>query len=290
MKKTIILISILALVSSFIFTGCGTAQEDSSNVLRMVFVPASEKGDENDFSSLLAIIEKNTGFTIESINVTDYNAAVEAMRAGRADLAWFGAKTYIQAAELAGAEAFAVGVPKGKESASYKTHFIVKKGSEITAFTKEQMQGTKLVLNHVGSTSGDLIPRFELLQIDLDTKDIDNFSIVQYAGSHDAAIMAVLFGTAEVGGVSSVNWDARIKDATIKAEDFTIIHSSPPIMGAPLAYKNTLPADVKQKIKQAVLEAHKFGTIGGYGGEMDHYESVEDADYNITRDIAKTVK
>jgi phosphonate transport system substrate-binding protein len=290
MKKTILLMSILALVSGFIFTGCSGDKEDSSNVLRMVFVPASEKGDENDFSSLLAIIEKNTGYTIESINVTDYNAAVEAMRAGRADLAWFGAKTYIQAAELAGAEAFAVGVPKGKESASYKTHFIVKKGSPITAYSKEQLIGTKLVLNHVGSTSGDLIPRYELLQIDMDTKDLSNFSIVQYAGSHDAAIMAVQFGTAEVGGVSSVNWDARIKDGTIKAEDFTIIHSSPPIMGAPLAYKNTLTAAVKQKLKQAVLEAHKFGTIGGYGGEMDHYESVEDADYDITRNIAKTVK
>ena len=290
MKKTIILLSILALLSGFIFTGCSTAKDDGATVLKMVFVPASEKGDENDFSSLLAIIEKNTGFTIESINVTDYNAAVEAMRAGRADLAWFGAKTYIQAADLAGAEAFAVGVPKGKESASYKTHFIVKKGSPITAFTKAQLTGTKLVLNHVGSTSGDLIPRYELLQIDMDTKDLENFEIVQYAGSHDAAIMAVLFGTAEVGGVSSVNWDARIKDATIKAEDFTIIHSSPPIMGAPLAYKNTLPTDVKQKLKQAVLEAHKYGTIGGYGGEMDHYESVEDADYNITREIAKTVK
>lgn len=290
MKKTIVLLSIIALMSTFFITGCGGGKKDSATALKMVFVPASEKGDENDFSSLLTIIEKNTGFTIESINVTDYNAAVEAMRAGRADLAWFGAKTYIQAAELAGAEAFAVGVPKGKETASYNTHFIVKKGSEITAFTNEQIQGTKLVLNHVGSTSGDLIPRYELLQIDLDTKNLDHFEIVQYAGSHDAAIMAVLFETAEVGGVSSVNWDARIKDETINPDDFTIIHSSPPIMGAPLAYKNTLPADVKQKLKQAVLEAHKFGTIGGYGGEMDHYESVVDADYDITRNIAKTVK
>lgn len=290
MKKAIVPVLICLILAGFLLTGCSGEKKDSSTVLKMVFVPASEKGDENDFASLLTIIEKNTNFTIESINVTDYNAAVEAMRAGRADLAWFGAKTYIQAAELAGAEAFAVGVPKGKETASYNTHFIVKKGSPITAFTNEQIKGTKLVLNHVGSTSGDLIPRYELLQIELDTKNLEHFEVVQYAGSHDAAIMAVLFETAEVGGVSSVNWDARIKDGTIKAEDFTIIHSSPPIMGAPLAYKSNLPADVKEKLKTAVLEAHKFGTIGGYGGEMSHYESVTDGDYDITRNIAKTVK
>jgi len=290
MKKALYL-SLILLVSTFlIFSGCSKKVGESAVVLRMVFVPASEKGDENDFVSLLNIIEKITGYKIESLKVTDYNAAVEAMRAGRANLAWFGAKTYIQAAAMAGAEAFAVGVPKGKNTASYHTHFLVKKGSPITAFTTEQIKGTKLALNHIGSTSGDLIPRYELLQIDLDTKNADDFEIVQYAGSHEAAILSVLNGIAEVGGVSSVNWDARILDGTINPDDFTIIHSSPPIMGAPLAYSNKLPPDVRKRLKEAVLDAHNHGTIGGYGGEMDHYEGVADTDYEITRAIAKTVK
>ncbi len=287
-KLSISLLLIITMLS--LFASCSKSEDTSTTLLKMVFVPASEKGDDNDFVSLINIIEELTGYKIESIKVTDYNAAVEAMRAGRATIAWFGAKTYIQAAEMAGAEAFAVGVPKGKKSASYNTHFIVKKGSPITAFTKEQIKGTKLALNHVGSTSGDLIPRYELLQIDMDTKNADNFEIVQYAGSHDAAIMSVLYQTADVAGVSSVNWDARILDGTINPEDFTIIHSSPPIMGAPLAYSNSLPLKVRQAVKKAVLDAHNHGTIGGYGGEMDHYEGVVDADYDITRSIAKTVK
>ena len=43
-------------------------------------------------------------------------------------------------------------------------------------------------------------------------------------------------------------------------------------------------------IKAAVLEAHKHGTIGGYGGEMERYVGVTDADYDITRKINETVK
>ena len=54
----------------------------------MVFVPASEKGDESDYTGLISIVEDITGFEINTIKVTDYNAAVEAMRAGRADIAW----------------------------------------------------------------------------------------------------------------------------------------------------------------------------------------------------------
>ena len=44
---------------------------------KMVFVPASEKGEESDYTTLISITEKLTGFNIETIKVTDYNAAVE---------------------------------------------------------------------------------------------------------------------------------------------------------------------------------------------------------------------
>ena len=37
----------------------------------MVFVPASEKGDESDYKSLISIVEKLTGFEINTIKVTE---------------------------------------------------------------------------------------------------------------------------------------------------------------------------------------------------------------------------
>ena len=67
------------------------AGEKDASELTMVFVPASEKAQSNEFESLLKVVEKLTEYTIKSIDVLDYNAAVEAMRAGRADIAWFGA-------------------------------------------------------------------------------------------------------------------------------------------------------------------------------------------------------
>ena len=97
----------------------------------MVFVPASEKGDESDYTSLIAITEKLTGFKIKTVKVTDYNAAVESMRAGRAHIAWYGGKTYVKAAEIANAEAFAAGVRPGEKDAGYYTYFVVKKDSKI---------------------------------------------------------------------------------------------------------------------------------------------------------------
>ena len=47
---------------------------------------------------------------------------------------------------------------------------------------------------------------------------------------------------------------------------------------------------VSFKIKKAVLEAHKYGAIGGYGGEMSHYIEMKDSDYDVLRDVVKLLK
>ena len=251
----------------------------------MVFVPASEKGDENDYEGLLKIVENITNFKINTIKVTDYNAAVEAMRAGRAHIAWYGGKTYVKAAEIADAEAFAAGVRPGEKDAGYYTYFVVRDDSEIKNF--KDIKGKVLSLNSIGSTSGDLIPQVELTKINLSIKSENDFKNVFYAGSHDACLLAVLNKKSDVCGMSSRNYEARLEDNTFQEKDVRIIHKSDKVPPPPLAYSKKIPLEHRLKIKNAVLEAHKFGEIGGYGGKMSYYISVEDKDYNILRNVIK---
>ena len=254
----------------------------------MVFVPASEKGNVSDYTSLISITEKLTGFKIETIKVTDYNAAVEAMRAGRAHIAWYGGKTYIKAAEIANAEAFAAGVRTGETNANYFTYFVVKKESKLKKFN--DIKGKVLALNTIGSTSGDLIPQVEIAKINLSTTNKDHFKKVYYAGSHDACLLSVLNNKADVCGMSSRNFEARLNDKTFLMDQIRIIHKSSPVPPPPLAYSKSIPLEDRNKIKKAVLEAHKHGVIGGYGGEMSHYIEVKDSDYNVLRDVVKLLK
>ena len=250
---------------------------------KMVFVPASEKGDENDYASLIKITEKLTGFKIETIRVTDYNAAVESMRAGRAHLAWYGGKTYVKAVEIANAQAFAAGVRPGEKDAGYYTYFVVKKDSNLIEF--KDVEGKILSLNTIGSTSGDLIPQVELNKINLSIKNKKNFKKVFYAGSHDACLLAALNNHSDVCGMSSRNFEARLEDGTFKKEDIRIIHKSDRVPPPPLAYSKIIPKEDRDKIKKAVLVAHKHGEIGGYGGKMSHYMEVKDSDYDVLREV-----
>jgi len=264
------------------------AAQAEAKKFNMVFVPASEKGDESDYASLISIVEDLTGFEINTIKVTDYNAAVEAMRAGRADIAWYGGKTYIKAAEIADAEAFAAGVRPGEKNANYFAYFVVKKDSKIKKFS--DIKGKVLSLNSIGSTSGDLIPQVELAKINLSTINKDHFENVFYAGSHDACLLAVLNSQSDVCGMSSRNFEARLADNTFKMEQVRIIHKSEPVPPPPLAYSKRIPLEDRKKIKKAVLEAHEHGAIGGYGGKMSHYISVEDSDYDVLRKVVALLK
>ena len=207
------------------------------------------------------------------------------MRADRAHIAWYGGKTYIKAAELANAEAFAAGVRPGEKDAGYYTYFVVKKDSEIKKFS--DIKGKVLSLNSIGSTSGDLIPQVEIAKINLSIKDKEHFKNVFYAGSHDACLLAVLNNKADVCGMSSRNFEARLADNTFKNEDVRIIHKSDKVPPPPLAYSKKIPLEDRKKIKSAVLEAHKHGEIGGYGGTMSHYISVSDSDYDVLRNVVK---
>ena len=271
-----------------IFAFVSTTVNAEIKKFNMVFVPASEKGDENDFKGLIKIVNKLTGFEINFIKVTDYNAAVEAMRADRAQIAWYGGKTYIKAAELASAEAFAAGVRPGEKDAGYFSYFVVKKDSNLKKFS--DIKGKILSLNSIGSTSGDLIPQVELVKINLSTTNKNDFKNVFYAGSHDACLLAVLNEQADVCGMSSRNFEARLADKTFKKNDVRIIHRSDRVPPPPLSYSKKIPLEDRKKIKKAVLEAHKHGEIGGYGGKMSHYISVEDSDYDVLRNVVKLLK
>ena len=279
-NKQIMTKKILLTLLLILFTGILNAE---IKTYKMVFVPASEKGDESDYKSLIIITEKLTGLKIETIKVTDYNAAVEAMRAGRAHIAWYGGKTYVKAAEIANAEAFAAGVRPGEKDAGYYTYFVVKKDSKLNKL--ENVKGKVLSLNTIGSTSGDLIPQVELNKVNLSIKNKDHFKNVFYAGSHDACLLSVLNNQADVCGMSSRNFEARLEDGTIKLEDVKVIHKSDRVPPPPLAYSKLIPLEDRNKIKKAVLEAHKYGQISGYGGKMSHYMEVKDSDYNVLRDV-----
>jgi len=140
----------------------------------------------------------------------------------------------------------------------YHSVFYVKSNSPYK--TIADLKGKNLGLVDPNSTSGNNVPRFAMHSMKINPEE--HFSKVVYTGSHVNAVMALNQGTVDV----AANWWNNETDSElirmsdkgmVKKEDFRIIFKSEQIVNSPVAYLDSLPADLKKRIEQAFLNVHQ---------------------------------
>ena len=86
----------------------GTAKP---GVLTVGFIPAEDsRAMVRQSQAILDIVAKHTGMKVDTFVGSDYNATIEALRAGHIDVALLGPFSYVLATTVAPVEAFAVTV------------------------------------------------------------------------------------------------------------------------------------------------------------------------------------
>ena len=287
LRKKIMLFIVLGIIGSMVLTGCGAFSPRAENrTLKVGAIPAEDaEKTRQTYAALGNYLEQKLGMKVEIFVATDYTGVVEAMRAGKLDVAQYGPFSYILAAEKANAEAFATG--KIKDSTFYKSVIITKPNSGIN--TLADLKGRTFALVDPASTSGNLVPRsiFKRNAIDPD----QDFKSVTYAGGHDAAVLALKNDKVEAAATHNLNLEKMKKEGVITDQDFKLIAESDPIPNSPWAFRKDLDPELKNKIKEAFFSAAKENpsALSTSDGVMESYEPAEDADYNPIRDIAETL-
>ncbi len=244
--------------------------QDSGTTLTLAIAPASDHPGGLDLGTLVDYLSKETGVSILSKRCSDYAEAIEMLCNGSAQIGWLGPYALREAAGRDGTvEAFAVGIPKGKNSPNYHSLFIVKSTSKMHMLA--DVRNSIIGVGDEFSTSGREVPRRELAEIGIDLGNESAFAEVVTMDNHDTAIRAVMDGEVDVAAVSSINLEAMVVDGSVSPSEFRIIHQSTNIPGAPLVYTSKLPSHLKQRLKELVLDAHNHFQVGGYGGLIDRY-------------------
>jgi len=257
-------------------------QERTDKVqLTMILVPAIKGQMEQRFLPLVETIRSTTGYDIALKEASTYDAAAEALISGEAQVGWLGQNLYLEIAQRADIEPFAVASRDPSERSTYVTVFITRRDEKISSL--DNIRGKRLILSERGSTSGDVVPRHSLALAGIEPTVPTNFSQIHYAGSQEAAVSLILSGAGDVAAISEINYDALIGKGRISKHDVKIIHRTLPIPGAPLVYSRGLPEMVKKSIREAVLNAHKAGKVGGYGEVISRYETVKKARLDFLR-------
>ncbi len=246
-------------------------KKNTTPELTMVAVPAIKGKMRDKFSPLLKTIEDITGFNITFSEAANYDDAVNRLVSGNAQIGWLGQSSFLEAQKKANLEPLAVAANDTENESVYRTVFITKNDSPIESL--EDIKGKHLLLTQKGSTSGDLMPRHILARIGLNPEIENNFSKITYAGSQEEAAKKILQTQGDVAALSEINLIELLEDKNLSKENIKVIYKSKPIPGAPFVCQKSLPDAIKSKLKSAFLEAHKHGSIDGYGTHVDHFDS-----------------
>ncbi|HEX9060064.1 MAG TPA: phosphate/phosphite/phosphonate ABC transporter substrate-binding protein [Clostridia bacterium] len=236
---------------------------------------------------------------VKEFSATDYNAAIEAMRNGKADIVSFGPLSYCQAHQRANAECIvAPALDAKKENCGYYSYIITQaKNDKINSLT--DLKGKKFAFVDPDSTSGNLVPSFEILKaFPNDKLTIDDlhtngkfFESVTFSGSHPNGLQAVSKGDFDAAPCASDVYDRELQNKKFDEKAIKIIFKSPKIMGSPIGVRSNLPDDLKKAIKDFYLKYDnddyfvKF--VGQKPGQKQRYIPVDDSDYQNIYDLMK---
>ena len=255
--------------------------------ITMGLIPAENTEEMiKKFEPMRVYLEKKLGEPVKVYTATDYTGVIEAMRKKRIDIAWFGPLSYVLAQQEAGAVPFAVGIRKGADSHTYKSIFVAKCDSGIKNLA--DLKGQDVAFVNPASTSGGLMPTYMIYK-QFGVMPQDYFGKFTYAGSHDAAELAVANGTVSAAADNDITYEKMVKKGQIDPKVSCVIAESTPLPGSPLVYRGDLNPEMQKKIRDAILNAHNEIQVSGYG-ELSHYAPVDAADYQIVRDMIKELK
>ncbi|MBB1162298.1 putative selenate ABC transporter substrate-binding protein [Aquariibacter albus] len=224
----------------------GTALAQTT--LRVTTIPEEAATEQvRKFTPLAQYLEKKLGMKVEFTPVSDYPAAVEALVNKKVELVWFGGFTHVQAQIRSGGKI--IPIAQRVEDTKFTSVFIAKTDSGIK--TLADLKGKQVSFGSQSSTSGHLMPRSNLLAAGLDPER--DFKRIAYSGAHDATIASVVSGKVDAAALDVTVWKKFVAEGKVDTQAVNVFFTTPPFFNYNWSVHADLPAELREKIKAALL-------------------------------------
>lgn len=189
------------------------------------------------------------GVKVKLTILSRYGSIIDSFVTRKMDGAFFGIFTGVLAMEKLGVEPVARPLNLDGKS-TVNSYIFVRKDSGIK--TVKDMRGKRIVFVDKLTATGYLFAIAFLREKGV--QDIDKyFGEYFFTGSHGSAVYSVLDNRADIGSVKSKVFNRMVeKDPAIK-DDLNIIAKSDEFPDTTLCIRKDLPAEIKTRIKQALL-------------------------------------
>ncbi|KPQ32183.1 MAG: phosphonate ABC transporter, periplasmic phosphonate binding protein [Phormidesmis priestleyi Ana] len=252
----------------------------------------SQSNQKPKWEPFIAALSEGIGRDVKASYATDYAAVIEAMGAGKVHMAWYGGKSYIEAAKRSEAEAFAQTV-NSDGTKGYYAYLITNKNNPILAdIDVEAGDGDQYVIdnaanltfafNDPNSTSGFLVPSYYVFAKN-DVNPDEVFKELIFAGSHEATALAVANNQVDVATNNSESMVEVEKNDPTAFGNIQVIWTSPEIPSDPIAYRKDLPDCLKAEIQDFFYTYSDEAVLGPL--EWQGFDSADDTTWNTVREL-----
>lgn len=262
--KKILSLVLAATLSMAALTGCGDKKEENSvggkdGVFTIAYAPNESTDQSSDARNGLAKeLEEYLGSEVEEIQASDYNAIIEALRTGKADMAYMGANAIALGYERADIIPIVMKAEDGDPEKAVYRSLLITSASNEDINTIEDIKGCTIAFVDPDSTSGNLVPSSEIItafaneNLDMDKLHTNGsfFEAASYSGSHQAGLQAVVRGDVDVVPISNQILASEIANGNVKESDIKIIHES----GTIPAEAMVISADVSDETKELLVK------------------------------------
>ena len=265
MKKSIACVLLSAMVAFGSFAaGCGgNSQETEKKTFTIAYAPNESTTDSTDARSTLAKdLGKVINMDVKEIQASDYTAIIEALRTGKADMAYMGALAVAMGAERAGVTPIVMKAPNGdKAQAVYHSVFVTQKdNSEINSI--KDFKGKTIAFVDPDSTSGNLVPTSEIMKafpdLHLTNEKIHTngefFEAVSFSGKHQAGLQAVIKGDVDIVPISDQIMASEFKNGNADENAVKVVHSSAAIPAEAMVVSKTVNEDLRKTLTKFLVE------------------------------------
>jgi phosphonate transport system substrate-binding protein len=237
------------------------------------------------YAPLCKYLGEQTGMEVGTKPLANYGLIYEEMRDGKIDAGFFGSFVYVMTRARIGIEPLAR--PETPDGAStYSGLTFVRSDSSIR--TPADMKGKTIALADPVTTGSYLAQREYLSRHGIDMeKDLK----IIWAGSHDAAINAVMFKQADIGGAKNLQVARYRKQNAMLNARLRVLDETPrnQVPDNALAVRKELDAKVRTKLRNALLKMDKDkegrAVLARFGASR--FIATNDADY---RSLYRMVK
>ena len=272
-NKRLCALSLSAALSLSLLAGCGsgsapvdTADSASASnpggedgVFTIAYAPNESTTESADARNGLARdLGEFLGCEVEEIQASDYNAIIEALRTGSADMAYMGSQALALGVERTGLEPIVMKAEDGDpEKAVYHSVFITNASNEDINSIQD-VKGRTMAFVDPDSTSGNLIPTAEIIQAfpddglnsDMLHTNGDFFEAVSFSGSHQAGLQAIVKGDVDVAPISDQILASEIANGNASEDDVKIIHESAAIPAEAMVVAEHVSQETRDKLAE----------------------------------------